>query len=265
MRYGFCTDFASKKKDSVDYDLLCRIKQAGFDFAEIPLQLIVSLTEEEFEELIARSKEIGLANDVCCNFFPASVRLTGPEVDYEVIGNYLKIAFERASLLGVKKIIFGSCPARNLPEGFPEEEGYKQIVSLLNEYIIPLCKKYDIMVAIEPIRSGPCNFIITLPDGMKVVNQVNSPYVTLLADAMHMAYENEDPDHINEYFGSINHVHIANIDRILPEDAYCSIVEQVIKNLAKNGYDKTISFESKDGKGLESMIKALKLLKAQFS
>lgn len=50
----------------------------------------------------------------------------------------------------------------------------------------------------------------------------------------------------------------------MPEDEYSEFIQTVFSNLNKNGYDGTISFESKNGNGLESMRKALELLKKQF-
>lgn len=265
MRFGFCTDFAASTRTAVDYDLLRRIKKAGYDFAEFPLMLIESLSEEAFEEMVSGMKEIGLSNDVCCNFFPERVRLTGPDADHGVIRDYLERAMGRAHRLGTKKIVFGSCPARNLPEGVSEEEGYQQLTAVLKECVIPLCAKYDILIVMEAIYSGPCNFIITLPEAMELVRRVNSPYVAMLADTMHMAYNAEDPQYLYQCYSSLNHVHVAEKDRILPEDGYSQEVSAVLKILEEKGYDKTISFEAKGGTGPESMGKALRLLKAQLS
>ena len=166
--------------------------------------LIESLSEEAFEEMVSGMKEIGLSNDVCCNFFPERVRLTGPDADHGVIRDYLERAMGRAHRLGTKKIVFGSCPARNLPEGVSEEEGYQQLTAVLKECVIPLCAKYDILIVMEAIYSGPCNFIITLPEAMELVRRVNSPYVAMLADTMHMAYNAEDPQYLYQCYPSLN-------------------------------------------------------------
>jgi sugar phosphate isomerase/epimerase len=47
----------------------------------------------------------------------------------------------------------------------------------------------------------------------------------------------------------------------MPEDGYSDYVSAVLANLRKIGYEGTVSFESKNGDGVESMKKALKLLK----
>jgi sugar phosphate isomerase/epimerase len=264
MKYGFCTDFSTPLKDAIDWPQLKRIKEAGFDFAEIPLMLIESLSPEQTDELVFRIQDVGLRNDCVCNFFPEKIRLTGPNVDRQAVHDYLDMAMEKAARLDVKHIVFGSCPARNLPDGWSQEDGYKQIVELLHEEIIPMCVIFDKHIVMEPIRKQSANFIRTLEEGMVVVDHIKSPFVSLLAYCMHINYNDEDPNEINKYFSHIDHVHIAERDRILPEDGYSDTLNKCIQNLVKNGYDKTISFESKDGTGLESMEKALKLLKSQF-
>lgn len=265
MRYGFCTDIATKTRDKVEYELLYRIKEAGFDFAEFPLQMIETLPADEFENLLCELPKIGLDCDVVCNFFPKRVRLTGPDAKREVIEEYLNHAFPRVAALGAKKIVFGSCPARDLPDGVTKEEGFQQIKAVLEECIIPRCEKYGVQIVMEPIRSISANFINTLTDGMRVVNDVNDPSVMLLADIMHMSYENEDAAHISKYIKSLRHVHICEKDRIIPEETYSEYLETCLSVLKEERYDCTISFESKDSTSPDGLKKALALLKSHFN
>lgn len=264
MRFGFCTEFAAVDKNIIDYDLVRRIKEAGYDYVEFPLMLIEKISDEEFEKVVATVKELNLSCEVCCGMFPKTVKLTGPQVDKEQIAAYLEKAFSRAAVLGTHKIVLGSAPARELPEGTDWETGYSQMAEMLVTQVAPLCEKYDVEIVIEPLRSNACNFIHTLTDGMELVNRANSPYVKLLGDSLHMLTNEEDPNHIIEYKDDLRHVHIAEEARGLPEDGYSEYVAQVLKNLKSIGYDNTVSFEAKGGKEPDSMKKALELLKAQF-
>jgi D-psicose/D-tagatose/L-ribulose 3-epimerase len=264
LRYGFCKEFSTPLRDRIDYDLVTKIKEAGFDYIELRLMLVAFLSEKDFEVLIKYLKDIDLPCDVCCALFPKTVRVTGKDANSEVIRNYLESAFSRASILGAKKLVFGSAPARALDEFTTEEQGYMQLADMLQNIMIPLCEKYDITVVIEPLRRDACNFINTLTDGMKLVRMVNSNRIQLLADSLHMLTNEEPADQILDYRDYIKHVHIADKARALPEDGYSSAVASILKNLKLIGYDNTISFESKNGNGLESMRKALSLLKKQF-
>jgi len=261
MRYGFCTNFASQAIDAVDYALVERIKKAGYDYVEFSLTLLEKLSDRQFDVLSDKMKRLQLRCDCCCDMFPKSIRVVGPETYPSIIESYLQRAFYRAARIGAQKIVLGSAFSRSLPEGYDIELGYGQMTKLIETEILPLCIKYGIPIMIEPIRSAACNFINTLTEGMILVDRVASPYVTLMADTIHMLSESEDPDHIREYFGSLNHVHISEIGRILPEEGFSREVENILKCLRIMEYDKTISFETKSG----DIGKALILLKKVFA
>ncbi len=265
MKYGFCKEFSTPMKTEVDYELVKMIKEAGFDYIEMRLMLVAALSDEEFLKLNNTLKELNLPCDACCALFPKTVRVTGADRDYDVIRAYLEKAFYRANVLGAKKLVFGSAPARALDENTSEEEGYLQLADMINKIMLPLCEKYDITVVIEPLRRDACNFINTLTDGEKLVKMVNSDRIKLLADSLHMLTNEESASRIEDFREDLYHVHIADAQRLLPEDGYGEAVANVIKYLQKIGYNKTISFESKNGSGLESMKKALALLKKQFN
>ncbi|NLV85469.1 MAG: sugar phosphate isomerase/epimerase [Spirochaetales bacterium] len=265
MRYGFCKEFSTALKTEVDYSLVKMIKDAGFDYIEMRLMLVAALADDAFEKLVRTLNEYALPCDVCCALFPRTLRVTGMEADDKAIGDYLELAFCRANKLGARKVVFGSAPARALDENTTQERGYQQLTDMIHAVMLPLCEKYDITVVIEPLRRDACNFINTLTDGMKLVKMVHSNRIGLLADSLHMLTNQENANQIMDYQDSLRHVHIADAGRNLPEDGYSTQVEAIIRNLRKINYNHTISFESKNGRGVESMVKALDLLKRQFN
>lgn len=261
MRYGFCKEFSTPLKTEIDYELIKLIKEAGFDFVEMRAMLVSSLSDTEFEKLCSFLKEIKLDCDCCCALFPKTIRVTGKEVNFDEITSYIEKTFQRCTKLGAKKIVFGSAPARALDEETSQDEGYAQIIGVIKECIVPYCEKYGVTVVMEPLRSTACNFINTLSDGMRVVEGVNHQNIKLLCDTIHMMSNNDNPEHCIKYRDDLKHVHIAELERALPEDSYSDYVKTVLTNLKQIGYDGTVSFESKNGSGLESMKKALALLK----
>ncbi len=265
MRYGFCKEFSTTLKTEVDYDLIKMIKDAGFDYVEMRAMLVSSLSDEEFEKLAAYLKELELACDCCCALFPKTIRVTGKYRNLDEIKAYLEKTFARCARLGAKKVVFGSAPARTLDENTTLEEGYAHIGEVVKEAIIPMCEKYDITVVMEPLRANACNFINTLSDGYRVVKEANHPRIALLADTLHMMSNNDNADDIVKYADSLKHIHIAELQRIMPEESYSDYITAVMKNLNSIGYKGTVSFESKNGDGLESMKKALALLKSTLN
>lgn len=265
MKYGFCKEFSTPMKTEVDYELIKMIKEAGFDFVEMRAMLVESLSDEEFEKLANLLEELQLGCEVSCALFPRTLRVTGKDVDEKAIEAYLEKTFARLKRLGAKKVVFGSAPARALDEETTQDMGYEQISKICKEIIVPACEKYDITVVMEPLRAAACNFINTLADGMRVVKAVNHPRIQLLGDTIHMMSNNDNPEDVINFKDSLKHVHIAELERMLPEDGYSEFVQTVINNLVKTGYEGTISFETKNGEGLESMKKALALLKKSLN
>ncbi len=265
MKYGFCKEFSTPMKTEVDYELIKMIKEAGFDFVEMRAMLVESLSDEEFEKLANLLEELQLGCEVSCALFPRTLRVTGKDVDEKAIEAYLEKTFARLKRLGAKKVVFGSAPARALDEETTQDMGYEQIAKICKEIIVPACEKYDITVVMEPLRAAACNFINTLADGMRVVKAVNHPRIQLLGDTIHMMSNNDNPEDVINFKDSLKHVHIAELERMLPEDGYSEFVQTVINNLVKTGYEGTISFETKNGEGLESMKKALALLKKSLN
>jgi len=265
MRYGMCTDIATATRDRVEYALVQRIKEAGFDFVEFPLMMIETLSDEDFETLLATLDRLGLACDCSCNYFPGRIKVTGPAIDTAQIDAYLDKAMGRARRMGVKKIVFGSNNSRNLPEGESLEQGYDELCRVIEDSIVPYCRKYGITVVMEPLRKQACNFILTVKDGEYVVKRIDKPEIQLLADLMHMQYNEEDPQDLRHVYPMLHHVHVCEMDRLLPENGFSPFLKQALDILKESGYDETISFESKAGTAPESLAVALKQLKHLFN
>ena len=261
MRYGYATGFATTVKHRVNDALLDWIAQAGYDFVEFPLMLLATQPLEECRRVAARLTELNLGADSCCNMFPASLRLTGPERNWQQAKDYLRGAFERMALLGTSKVVFGSSGARNLPDSTSLEEGYRQVSDFVGEVVVPFLEQYQMRLAMEPIGHYEANFINTLDDGMQVVQAVNHPRVRLLADSVHMLYENEGTESLNRYAEHLEHIHLCEADRVLPVDGVSPGLEAILKKLRAIGYNGTASFEPMPY-GVEDMKAALRNVKS---
>ena len=264
LRYGYCKEYSTPLKTEVDYALIDEIARAGYDYVEMRAMLVSSLDEGEYRKLRIYLRDAGLGCDCCCALFPASVRITTADADRAMIAAYTEKTFERCSALGAKKIVFGSAPARALDDQTTEEQGFARMADVLSGTIVPLAEKYDVTVVIEPLRAVACNFIHTLAEGARVVSDVSSERVRLLADTIHMQSNEDDPDAILTYAPILRHVHISELSRVLPEDGYSPYVARVLRNLRMIGYEGTISFETNRGKTPDSMAKALRLLKTEL-
>ena len=73
------------------------------------------------------------------------------------------------------------------------------------------------------------------------------------------------PESIREYIGMIQHIHVCERDRLIPEDGDSEHLQHCLNVLKDLGYDGTISFEAKGGSEPDGMKKALTQLKNHFA
>lgn len=198
MKFGVCV--------GTNIEKMKLIKELGFDYAESHCQEIAKKDKEYLDAMKATGLPV-----VAANCF-ISHRVVGDERDFEQIAEYLERLFKNASYLGLEYLVFGSSGARRIPEGMSLEEGREQIVYFLKNYVVPAAEKYDLPVAIEPLRLEECNAINTIDDGVEIAKRVDSPYIKVLADVAHMFYQNESMDKLLRYKGWIVHAHTSNPD-----------------------------------------------------
>jgi sugar phosphate isomerase/epimerase len=185
----------------------------------------------------------GLKCEACNNFFPGNIRLTGDAVDYGKIEEYLDKALRRAGQLGVRVIVFGSPKSKNVPEGYPMDKAWSQLVELLR-HIDPMVRTKGIIVVIEPLHKVESNIVNTAAEGLKLAKTVDRENIKLLIDYYHLVMEKEDPEVILDAGSYIKHTHFANpADRVYPIEAEEGYIR--FMNLLKRiGYEGRISIEA---------------------
>lgn len=267
MRFGCCTNMIATRADLTGMEHSEQLAKAGYDYLELPLAQIMDLPEKEFDKLKGHLKRLNLPCEACNNFFPAGIRLTGREVNMESVHKYTEAALLRASELGAEVIVFGSSGAKNVPEGFPFEAAWEQLVFLLRTINLS-AKKYGITIAIEPLNQQESNIVNTLEDGFILAGEVAGENVKLLVDYYHFSMENEEISSLKTAEGLIKHVHIARPEgRGFPCTADRENYSLFLRKLKETGYGDRISIEaysqdfSRDfSKGLDCLKTYLKPL-----
>lgn len=196
MKFGVCV--------GTDIEKMKYIKSLGYDYAESHCQEIARKDKAYLDEMKATGLPV-----VAANCF-IGMRIVGEEKDETKIKDYLESLFANASYLGLEYLVFGSSAARRIPDGMSLEEGRTEIADFLKNLVVPLAEKYNLPVAIEPLRPEECNAINTIADGVEIAKKVNSPYVKVLADVAHMYVQNESMESLLDYKGLIVHAHTSN-------------------------------------------------------
>ena len=233
VQVGYCTSLKNAEA----------AKAAGFDYVEVSASEVAALSDADFEAAATRLKQEGIATPSANLFVPQTIKVVGPAVNVEQQTAHVKKVMARLSRLGVQILVFGSGGARRVPDGFPRDEAWTQLVDF-SRRAAEEAKAYDITVTIEPLRRQETNIVNTAAEGLQLVEAVNHPNFQLMIDFYHLASEHEDPGIVLKARDHLRHLHFANPHgRVFPQrwDEYD--YAPFFANLKAIGYDKRISME----------------------
>ncbi|HEX3744519.1 MAG TPA: sugar phosphate isomerase/epimerase family protein [Bryobacteraceae bacterium] len=194
-----------------------KAEQYGFDYYEPGVAAVAALSEDEFA---AFAKRVAKSRIRCQSFnsFIRSLMVVGPKVDRDALMAYMNQALDRCRALGGTIVVWGSAGSRNVPEGFPRERAWQQIVDFLR-MAGPVAQARNIVIAIEPLRHQESNIINTGAEAFRLVREVDHPNVKMIIDYYHLAQEHEDPQILQTAREAIVHLHFANpAGRVWPKD-----------------------------------------------
>jgi D-psicose/D-tagatose/L-ribulose 3-epimerase len=234
VQVGYCTNLKN----------LEAAKAAGFDYVEVAATEIAALSDADFDAAAAHIKTVGIATPTANLFLPATLKVTGPQIDVDAQTAHMRKVFTRLERLGVQILVFGSGGARRVPEGFSKDEAFKQLVDF-GRRAAQEARSHHITVTIEPLRKQETNIINTAAEGLELVNAIDDPNFQLMIDFYHLATEHEDPSIVVRGKDHLRHLHMANPQgRVFPlkweEYDYAPFFEK----LREIGYDRRISVEA---------------------
>ena len=224
MKFGVCRGLD-------DFESIKIASEIGIDYYECGFGSLANYDDEKFNECKAFLNENNLPCLAANGFIPGNLKVVGDSIDYGALTEYLDKGFERAKLLGVKKIVFGSGAARSFPEVFPFEKAKEQLAYFLSEYAAPKAEKAGCIIVMEPLRFGETSMIHTVADGIEIAKMSGKKNVAGLADLYHVYGNNDSIKDISEFKGEILHSHIAEPEkRIYPSTKDNEEVVGIYKN-----------------------------------
>ena len=234
VQVGYCTPLRN----------LEAAKAAGFDYVELSTTEISGLSDAEFEQAAARIRQVGLPVPAMNLFLPATLKVTGPDIDRAQQMAYVRKAFGRLARLGTTIVVFGSGGARLVPDGFPKDQAFHQIVEF-GRRIAPEARARGITIAVEPQRHEETNIINSAAEGLALVNAIGDPNFQLMIDFYHFAVEKDDPAIVVRARDHIRHLHMANPEgRVFPRTWDEYDYAPFFAALRSVGYDARISVEA---------------------
>lgn len=233
MRFGVCAPISEA----------ARISKLGFDYLEVGASGIAAMTEEEFAQFCAENEKAPIHAEAANVLFPGTVRLTGPEVDWNAVEEYIVKILSRLGKAGIEIAVFGSSGSRKVPEGFDMALAWQQLVKV-GKLLGDTAEKYGVTIALEPLRAAETNIINKQAEGLKLVQEVDHPNFRLLTDLYHLSQEGGTPADVEVCGNVFAHVHIAKPDdrkTMYPGDG--ADYAAFFTALRSTGYDARISFE----------------------
>lgn len=204
--FGYCT--------GTENSTLAR--QQGWDFIEENVQnFLKGETEDDKWHGVEMQRRSALPIVAANCLVPGHLRIVGPEVNLKTLEAYMSRVIARGETTNIRRLVFGSGAARNVPEGFDRAEAKKQIVAFL-KMAAPILQKHEVIIVIEPLNKGECNVINSVAEGMEYVREVDHPNIQCLVDSYHFWLENEDLKNIEDAGTHIRHVHLADKDGRTP-------------------------------------------------
>jgi len=211
----------------------------GYDFAEATVGLIMKLDENELK----RAVENKLVFEVANSFIPPTLPICETmKNDPDKLRAYVSEAMRRMKLLGCTMVIFGSGAARRIPEGMELSEGEALLEGFL-KMCNSLAAEYGLYVVLEPLNSAETNYMTSVAEGYAIAKRLNLSNIRLLADAYHMAKENESADVLKKVEDILFHVHISEPDRGYPGKTDSGYLESFAKALSQTSYSGRVSVE----------------------
>lgn len=200
---GWCIR-ANKPQTFVD------AKSAGYEFVELALQDVLSLSEEDFDRLASTIRSSAPPVLAGYNPIPKDLVLLGPAADATKIDGHLSRLMARASALKLRYVIFNSGAAWRRPDGMTPEEGFAQLVAFSRKFA-GLAAARGITVLVQPLRSSDSNQVTTIAEALKLIEAVGRPNdFALMVDYSFLTLQKDDPAGLRAAGKLLRHVHIAN-------------------------------------------------------
>lgn len=223
------------------------IGQAGYDYAELDMPEIEALNDKEFGQLKDTVAATGFPVLTGARILP----ITAPTFFVDgfrpnELAPYLKKSCKRSASLGIRKVILGNGKARSLQS--PEDIGKETVFFDLLRMMAEIAGENGQEMILEPLGPRYSNYINTLPEAVRVIEQISMPNLFTMADLRHMVWSDEPFRDLVDYAHYIHHIHV-DYPTSYPERKYPAASDgyayaDFLQMLTESQYDDTLTIEA---------------------
>ncbi|HEX8236302.1 MAG TPA: sugar phosphate isomerase/epimerase family protein [Abditibacteriaceae bacterium] len=271
MKFGICCGPTSLAHEGEDVAasvarLMTFMQEVGADYVEFGVgATLPEGSEADWEALRAAVTNQALRVEAFNSFIPGHHRITGPDVNLQRVLDYCRTALPRCKALGGEVVVLGSAGARKVPAGFSHDEARQQFIRFCRA-LNPIAEEADITIALEPLNTKEDNFLLSVGDGARLVDEIAQPRIQLLADLYHMAEEKEPMQNVAQAGARLKHTHLADIGRVAPGFATEGEEDFIgfFRAMRTADYDARCSFEGRFDDMSTQVEPALALMKQRW-
>jgi sugar phosphate isomerase/epimerase len=242
------------------------LRTLRFDYVEDSVRRL--LVPDKPDDVFAKNREEARACSMpirsCNGFFPGEMKLVGPEAAHDAAVAWADTAARRAAALGISFLVLGSGASRKVPDGFDRGKAEEQFVAVCRR-IGEAAHAHGVIVAVEQLNAGECNFLTKLAEVVAVVDAVAHPGLQAVADFYHMARESEGPEAVAKAGARIRHCHIAERENRTAPGTKGDDFRPYFKALKAAGYAGGISIEGRWENFAEQAPRAISVLREQWA
>ena len=224
-----------------------KISAAGFDFAELDMPEIEKLCEEEFGHFCDAVDKNGFPVLTGARILPITTPLFFVDGFKPMdLKDYLLKSCKRAHALGIRKVILGNGKARSLlsEDDIKKERIFVEFLHMLAD----IAGNNGQELILEPLGPKYSNYINTIPEAVRIINEVNMPNIFTMADLRHLVWSKEPFENLIDYSSYIHHIHIdyplSYPERNYPKSDDNFDYSDFLKALKKSKYDDTLTIEA---------------------
>jgi sugar phosphate isomerase/epimerase len=192
-----------------------QVKQAGYDYIEIPLAAFGLEDDQSLAMARQRVATAPLAIPVFNWFFPQDMRIVGPDIDARRIRGYLGRAAELMHATKAESAVLGSGWARNVPQGWERSRAEAQILETLS-WCADALAGTGVVVGVEAQNRKETNIITSIDEAASYAEKINRPEIAVMADFYHMDEEHESFDALKRHAKWLVHIQLADTGRRNP-------------------------------------------------
>jgi sugar phosphate isomerase/epimerase len=238
-------------------------KKVGFEYLELAMPALLTLSDEAFAKEVARLRGIGLPMISGYGFLPVNLRVIGTNVDNAEVDQAVRQGLSRAKQLGLSLVVYGNglTGTRKVPEGFSRETARKQFLEFIRR-AGDEAQKQGITILIEPLPPESTDLINTVAEALAFVEEVNHSNVQMLVEYSKFVQGKEDLAIIRRAAPHIRQVEIQNPNGwVYPASVDEADYASFFRALKLGGYHGGFSIHGKPGDVIVNGPRAISVLR----